>query len=65
MDPDACLSEMLEAIATNEQEEAYEHAEDLITWLDRGGFSPGGGKLRANSIREFCNWVRTNYQKEP
>ncbi len=64
MDPDTCFSELLGALATNEQEEAHEHADNLLTWLDRGGFSPGGGKLRETSIRQFCNWVKSQYLLE-
>ena len=65
MDPDACFSELLEAISAHENAEAYDHAENLLAWLDRGGFAPGDAKLRENSIREFCNWVKNNYRKEP
>ncbi len=65
MDPDTCFSELLGAVARNERQDAYDHAENLLTWLDRGGFSPGGGKLQVSSIREFCNWVKNNYRKEP
>ena len=44
--------------------EAYYHADNLLTWLDRGGFAPGGGKLRLTSIRSFCTWVKTAYPSE-
>ena len=64
MDPDTCFSELIEALATNEQEEAYEQADNLLKWLDRGGFSPGGGKLRETSIRQFCDWVKSQYPME-
>ena len=64
MDPNTCFSELLEAVAANEQQDAHEHAENLLAWLDRGGFSPGGGKLRDNSIRDFCNWVKSQYPME-
>ena len=65
MDPDTCFSELVEAVSGNEESEAYDHAEDLLNWLDRGGFAPGGDKLRESSIRMFCEWVKFNYHKEP
>ena len=64
MDPNTCFSELLEAVAANDPPEAYGHAENLLTWLDRGGFAPGSGKLRETSIRQFCNWVKNNYREE-
>ncbi len=64
MDPDACFSELLDALATGEGDEAHDHADDLLGWLDRGGFFPGGGKLRESAIRSFCNWVRNTYPLE-
>ena len=64
MDPDTCFSELLEAIAANERQNAYDHAENLLMWLERGGFSPGGGKLRDNSIHDFCNWAKSQYPME-
>ena len=64
MDPNTCFSELLEAVAANERQDAYDYADNLLTWLDRGGFSPGGGKLQDNSIREFCNWVKSQYPLE-
>ena len=64
MDPNTCFSELLEAIAAGEQHDAHDHAENLLMWLDRGGFSPGSGKLRENSIREFCDWVKSQYPTE-
>ena len=57
MDPDAGFSELLDCLAHNNHQEAAEHAEDLLTWLDRSGFPPGGGKLRLAAIRNFCDWV--------
>lgn len=64
MDPDACLSDLLDALADSESQEAQYHADDLLSWLDRGGFSPGGGKLRLPTIRAFCDWVKTKYPEE-
>ena len=64
MDPDTCFAELLEAIASDEAQVAHEHAENLLTWLDRGGFPPGGGKLRLSAIRNFLSWITANYRKE-
>lgn len=40
MDPQAAWNEMLDAIAANDLFEAELRAEELIRWLDRGGFAP-------------------------
>ncbi len=61
MDPDACLSELLDAVADGDGPEAYDHADNLLEWLNRGGFAPGGGKLRLSCIRAFCHWVKSTY----
>ena len=65
MDPDTCLSELLALIAGNDGPEAYHHADNLLMWLDRGGFAPGSGKLRLSDIRSFCYWVKSTYPSEP
>ena len=57
MDPNACLSDLLEAIADDDEERARELAEGLLSWLAGGGFEPGGGKLRKSSIVNFCQKV--------
>ena len=64
MDPDACFAGLLDAIASGEAEAAHDHADNLLRWLDRGGFAPGGGKLRLSAVREFCSWVMTTYPRE-
>lgn len=64
MDPDACFSELLESLVGNKQAEACEHADNLLVWLDRGGFAPGGGKLRASAVRHFCEWVKRTCDEE-
>jgi hypothetical protein len=64
MDPDACFSALFDAIASNDRCDAYTHAEDLLHWLDCGGFAPGGGKLRRSAIRDFCTWVKSQYPME-
>jgi hypothetical protein len=40
MDPDATLARLLEAAAEGNADEVREAAEDLATWLERGGFPP-------------------------
>ena len=40
MDPQAAWNEMLDAVAANELFEADLRADDLLNWLDRGGFAP-------------------------
>ncbi|MCH8243091.1 MAG: hypothetical protein IH897_10850 [Planctomycetes bacterium] len=57
MDPDDGFSALLDCLTNDNLAEAAEHAEDLLTWLDRSGFPPGGGKLRLSAIRDFCDWV--------
>ncbi len=57
MDPDACFNELLDCVANDNHEEARDHAEDLLTWLDCGGFPPGREKLRLSAIRDFCKWA--------
>ena len=57
MDPDDGFSALLDCLTNDNLAEAAEHAEDLLTWLDRGGVPPGGGKLRLAAIRDFCAWV--------
>ena len=64
MDPDACFSELLDAVASGESEAAYDRAENLLMWLGRGGFAPGGAKLRLAAVRGFCHWVITTYPRE-
>ena len=64
MDSDACFSELLEAIAASDVQDACDHAENLLTWLDQGGFAPGGGKLRLSAVRGFCTWVKLQYPME-
>ncbi|GAA4464172.1 hypothetical protein GCM10023156_50410 [Novipirellula rosea] len=40
MDPTSTFNAMLEAYASNEREEAREHASNLLRWLQKGGFPP-------------------------
>jgi len=64
MDPDACFSDLISAIADGEGDEARQHAENLVDWLQRGGFSPGGGKIRKTAIESFCDWVMGKFTHE-
>lgn len=40
MDPDACMKALADAVGTANWEEAKERAQDMLTWLARGGFPP-------------------------
>ena len=55
MDPKACLSDILDALHDGEDDIAKERAEDLLSWLKRGGFVPGD--LRKSSVIYFCHYV--------
>lgn len=57
MDPDACFAMLLENVADDEFAGAAELAESLQHWLSRGGFPPGGGRLRRTSLDSFLAWV--------
>jgi hypothetical protein len=57
MDPDAAFSMLLEAIAEEDWPATREHACSLRTWLHRGGFHPGGGKIRRESIHAILSWA--------
>ena len=64
MDPDACLSMILASIASEEWIGAAQHAENLRTWLAKGGFPPGGGKLRRSSIEALLEWLISHPNRE-
>ena len=57
MDPDACFSMILDCVAAEDWAGAAQHAEDLREWLRKGGFPPGGGKLRETSIDAVLCWL--------
>ena len=57
IDPDACFSTILEHISDGAWSEAAASAENLRTWLNKGGFPPGGGKLRKTSIDMLLKWL--------
>jgi hypothetical protein len=60
MDPDACFSQLLNHIASLEYGQAKERAQDLLDWLSRGGFGPGGGKLEQTNIAAFLVWCMSS-----
>lgn len=56
MDPDACFSMFLECLAAEEWSDAADRAADLMSWLRRGGFPPGGGRLSCSAIEAVLDW---------
>ena len=57
MDPDACFCLILDSIVEDDWTAAADHADDLRNWLSKGGFPPGGGKLRRSSIDGMLDWL--------
>ena len=57
MDPDVCFSMILDGIAGEDWTGAAEHAENLRAWMMKGGFPPGGGKIRVTSIDALLDWL--------
>jgi hypothetical protein len=64
MDPNACFEELLDAVASGEADLAREHAENLLDWLARGGFSPAAETLRLSAVEGFCRWAIATYSDE-
>ncbi len=64
MDPDACFSMILEHIVCEQWDDAAQHAESLKTWMTRGGFPPGGGRIRKASIHSLLNWLIKHPERE-
>jgi hypothetical protein len=64
MDPDACFSTILEQIVCEQWDEAAYHADSLKTWMTRGGFPPGGGRIRKTSIHSLLNWLINHPERE-
>ena len=64
MDPDACFSTILDCVAAEQWAEAAHHGEDLREWMMRGGFPPGGGKLRKTSIYALLSWLITHLDRD-
>lgn len=50
MDPNACVTLIVEALNDKKRLEAEEHAENLLGWLGRQGFEP-----RRSSASEIVN----------
>ena len=57
MDPNACFSDLLDALGENDLELAQEFGTYLEEWLTKGGFYPGNGKIRKTSIHAFLGYV--------
>jgi hypothetical protein len=53
-----------ESIASEEWIGAAQHAENLHIWLAKGGFPPGGGKLRRTSIDALLAWLISHPNRE-
>jgi len=64
IDPDACFSMILENIVDEEWGDAADNAENLRTWLNKGGFPPGGGKLRKTSIDALIEWLMSHPNRD-
>lgn len=64
MDPDECLAMILENIAHEEWNDAAENAENLRDWMMKGGFPPGGGKLRKMSIYSLLRWLISHPERD-
>jgi len=52
-----CFSMILENIVHEEWYDAAQNAENLRDWMNKGGFPPGGGKLRKTSINALLKWL--------
>lgn len=48
---------ILENIVHEEWYDAAQNAENLHDWMNKGGFPPGGGKLRNTSINALLKWL--------
>ena len=53
----SAFSDLLDVIVADDRELVAELAQDLVDWLDRGGFSPGGHALRKDTIAAFCRFL--------
>ena len=60
MDPDECLSQLFEALQEDDLSTAYHLAKTLLLWIDRGGFYPGGGKLRKEALHGWLEMTKSN-----
>ena len=55
---------ILENIVLGDWQEAGENAENLHDWMKKGGFPPGGGKLRKTSIYMLLRWLISNLKRD-
>lgn len=61
MDPNQAWRELASAVHEEQWEEASQIAEDLLSWLDRGGFPPRiSGKNGFDRVvaKSTCNAIR-------
>ena len=54
MDPNACFESFLDAISEHDIDEAKYTKEDLISWLNRGGFEPNWSPEQK---KHFLSWA--------
>ena len=64
MDPDACFSMIMEHVVHEEWHDGAHRAEDLREWMTKGGFPPGGGKLRKTSIDALLEWLISHPKRD-
>lgn len=57
IDPDETFATILENIVLEEWYDAATNAENLHDWMKKGGFHPGGGRLRKTSIYMLLEWL--------
>jgi hypothetical protein len=51
MDPNATLRDLTNAIEDGDHDDAIEHADNLLAWLDGGGFVPSAlGLFREQAV---------------
>lgn len=59
MDPNACFCDLVTAFRQGEWEECLEHAENLLYWINKGGFSPSlYGVDPINAKRDHLGFAR-------
>jgi len=62
MDPNACLERLLDAVETNDSEEAVEAARDLLGWMARGGAPPTvGGEMTPRLVADLAMMVLSRW----
>lgn len=64
MDPDECLAMIFENVAHAEWSDAAENAENLREWMTKGGFPPGGGKIRKTSTYHLLRWLISHPKRD-